>query len=78
MKIRGNTVGTPLKPEKAVVKCHGLTDEEKATARQNIGAISLEDVGSLFEPVTQDEYDALVANGTVNENKYYLIVGDSQ
>lgn len=38
MKIRGNTVGTPIKPEKAVVKCENLTEEEKAQARANIGA----------------------------------------
>lgn len=37
MKIRGNTVGTTLKPEKAVVKCQNLTREEKAQARANIG-----------------------------------------
>lgn len=31
-----------------------------------------------FIPVTQDEYDALVATGTVDESKYYVIVGDSE
>lgn len=40
MKIRGNTISTPIKPEKAVVKCQNLTDEEKAQARENIGALS--------------------------------------
>lgn len=30
-------------------------------------------VGSVFPVVTQAEYDALVANGTVNENLYYCI-----
>ena len=40
MKIRGNTVGTPIRPEKVVVKCQNLTEEEKATARNNIGALS--------------------------------------
>ena len=38
MKIRGNTVGTTLKPEQAVVKCQNLTEEQKAQARANIGA----------------------------------------
>lgn len=38
MKIRGNTVGTPIKPEKVLVKCQNLTEEEKIMARQNIGA----------------------------------------
>lgn len=41
MKIRGNTVGTTLKPEKAVVKCQNLTPEEKAKARKNIGVDTL-------------------------------------
>lgn len=38
MKIRGNTVGTPMKPEKNLVKATDLTEEEKAQARKNIGA----------------------------------------
>ena len=40
MKIRGNTVGTTIKPEKTVVKCKTLVEEEKAIARANIGASS--------------------------------------
>ena len=40
MKIRGNTVGTTIKPEKTVVKCETLVEEEKAIARANIGASS--------------------------------------
>ena len=39
MKIRGITVGTPIKPEKAIVRCDDMTEEEKAVARRNIGAI---------------------------------------
>lgn len=52
MKIRGNTVGTPLKPEKAVVKCQNLSEEEKAQARENIGAVSQQD----FEQRNDDIY----------------------
>ena len=37
MKIRGNVVGTTIKPEKAVTKATNLTEEEKAQARSNIG-----------------------------------------
>ena len=37
MKIRGNVVGTTIKPEKAVTKATSLTEEEKAQARSNIG-----------------------------------------
>ena len=40
MKIRGNTIGTTLKPEKNLVKATDLTEEEKAQARANIGALS--------------------------------------
>ncbi len=49
MKIRGNTVGTTLKPEKAVVKCQNLTEEEKAQARENIGAISADECANIVE-----------------------------
>ena len=38
MKIRGNVVGTTLKPDKTLVKATNLTEEEKAQARDNIGA----------------------------------------
>jgi hypothetical protein len=37
MKIRGTVVGTPIKPEKVLVKSENLTEEEKAIARANIG-----------------------------------------
>ena len=30
-----------------------------------------------FIPVTQYEYEALVAAGTVDDSKYYVIVGDN-
>ena len=40
MKIRGAVVGTPIKPEKVLVKSEKLTEEEKAIARNNIGAVS--------------------------------------
>jgi hypothetical protein len=32
----------------------------------------------MFVSLTQSEYDALVAAGTVDANKYYLIVGDDE
>lgn len=37
MKIRGNVIGTPIKPEKSIVKATDLTEEQKAQARKNIG-----------------------------------------
>lgn len=42
--IRGNVIGTPIKPERNIVKATNLTEEEKAQARQNIGAANEEDV----------------------------------
>lgn len=44
MKIRGNTIGTPIKPEKTIVKATGLSEEQKAQARENIGAVTEADV----------------------------------
>ena len=44
MIIRGGTVSTPIKPERNLVKATNLNEEEKAQARDNIGAVSLEEV----------------------------------
>ena len=38
MAIRGNTIGTPIKPEVNLVKATRLTDKEKAQVLENIGA----------------------------------------
>jgi hypothetical protein len=47
MKIMGVTVGTPIKPEKNLVKATGLSAEEQAQARENIGAVSAEVIGDI-------------------------------
>ena len=48
MKIRGNTVGTPMRPEKAVlVAAEAMTEEQKAQVRENIGAASAESIGDI-------------------------------
>lgn len=44
MKIRGNTVGTTLRPEVILTKATALTEEQKAKARENIGAASIADI----------------------------------
>lgn len=49
MKIRGNTVGTTLRPDKVIVKATNLTEEEKAQARENIGAASADDLSKIDE-----------------------------
>lgn len=51
MKIRGITVGTPLKPERTLVKATELTDEQKSQARENIGAAS---AGYCFSRLPED------------------------
>ena len=58
MKIRGNTIGTSLKPEKNLTKATNLTDEEKAQARENIGAVSLEEVLSSL-PIYNGEVESV-------------------
>ena len=35
-------------------------------------------VDGQFVPITQEGYDALVAAGTLDKTKYYMIVGDSE
>lgn len=58
MKIRGNVVGTTLKPEKSIVKATDLTEEQKAQVRANIGAVTLDEVlGSL--PIYNGEVESV-------------------
>ena len=44
-------------------------------AVRQVTAIVNSRIDSMFVPLSQDEYDALVEAGTVEEGKYYLIVG---
>lgn len=46
-KIRGNVIGTPIKPEKNILKATNLTDEQKAQARENIGAVGADAIGDI-------------------------------
>ena len=65
MKIRGNTIGTNIKPEKTVVKCENLTEEEKAIARANIGAASEEVIGMIDATLTSEEVIGMI-DATLN------------
>jgi hypothetical protein len=47
MKIQGNMISTPTKPEKNLLKATDLTPEEQAQARANIGAASADVVGDI-------------------------------
>ena len=57
MKIRGNTIGTPLKPGKNLVKATDLTPEEQAQARKNIGITDAPTDEKYFDI----DYDGLVS-----------------
>lgn len=69
MKIRGNTVGTPLRPGMGVVKATSLTKDEQAQARANIGvstyySTTREEIGVSHEDINKEYiwglYDALM------------------
>ena len=45
MKIRGNTIGTTIKPEKNILKATDLTEAEKKQVRENIGAVAVGEGG---------------------------------
>lgn len=62
MKIRGNTVGTTLRPEQNLVKATDLTPEEKALARANIGAAAEGSGGGSEAYVLIGEPDGSVSN----------------
>lgn len=51
------------------------TDYWTAADKLEIASELYVQISSLFVPVTQEEYDAMVAAGTVDPNKYYMIVG---
>ena len=53
------------------------TDYWTDADKQEINADTSAYVDSLFVSITQEGYDALVAAGTVDPAKYYMIVGDS-
>ena len=69
MKIRGNTVGTTLKPKKVIVKATDLTEEQKAQARYNIGAVDKKTVDAISVAL---EYAMTLL---LNKVSYYSTVG---
>ena len=60
--IIGNTIGTPIKPEKNLVKATALTEAEKAQVRENIGAAAVGEGGSvdLSNYYTKAEVQSLI------------------
>lgn len=68
MKIRGNTIGTPIKPEKNLIKATDLTEEEKARARANIGAAAVGETGAV--PPTDELVQAVIDALPVYDGSY--------
>lgn len=62
MKIRGNSVGTTIEPKKVLVKSENLTEEEKAKARENIGAAAIGSGGGSVEGAVLYTPQTLTAN----------------
>lgn len=60
MKIRGITVGTPTKPEKNLVRATGLSAEEQAQARANIGTagVFIAEYGVTTHVELEEAYNA--------------------
>lgn len=72
-KIRGNVVGTPQRPEAALLAAAGLTEEMKAQARANIGAAGVDDIPEMPEniggiPIDTAEVGQTIAVKAVDEN----------
>lgn len=81
MKIRGAVVGTPIKPEKVLVKSENLTEEEKAIARANIGAsatmlIVTSNEDSKASHASAEIYNHVKNGGATayvdNDGRYYM------
>ena len=69
MIIRGGTVSTPIKPERNLVKATNLTEEEKAQARDNIGAVSADEVVKTVNGIAPDKNgNVVVETGSVGGN----------
>lgn len=75
MKIRGNTIGTPMKPDKILVKAQNLTEEQKRQARKNIGALGGDD--DCLEMLTiagqdQDSETVIYSGGSTGDRNAIL------
>ena len=70
MKIRGNTIGTNMKPEKNLVKATDLSPEEQAQARDNIGAASADVIGDIETALDRiiEIQESLINGGGGEEN----------
>ena len=80
MKIRGNTIGTPIKPGKTLVKAQNLTKAEKQQARHNIGALGHDDYMTQLAIVGQDQdcETVIYSGGSTGDRKAILCFDGSQ
>lgn len=54
------------------------TAADRANAAADAALLAASTIASMFVPLTQAEYDALVEAGTVDSSKYYMIVEDNE
>lgn len=55
--------------------CQKITMGQETVSEEAMNSAISAKVDSSFIPVSQEEYDAMVAAGTIDESKYYMIVG---
>ena len=55
--------------------CVKITMKQETVSEEAMNSAISAKVDSSFIPVSQEEYDAMVVAGTIDESKYYMIVG---
>ena len=78
MKIQGNMISTPIKPEKNLLKATDLTPEEQAQARANIGAASADVIGDIetaLDRIIEIQESLINGGGEDNPDAVWEICG---
>lgn len=75
MIIRGGTVSTPIKPERNLVKATNLNEEEKAQARDNIGAASADGVKRNAVMIVYIDTETMTADKTSEDIADWVRLG---
>jgi hypothetical protein len=76
MKIRGNTLSTPIKPEKTIVKATGLSKEQQKQARGNFGLDWIEDLASVSTSKNLYDNSLVIDKKIINFDPNYGILGN--
>lgn len=72
MKIKGIPVGTPIKPEAALIKATALTEEQKAQVRANIGAAAVGEPGGGTGADGKSAYELALEHGFKGTEEEWL------